>query len=408
MSKELAFVLINPHTIAKSRTGGVIARYIGRTDLRLVGARMFGPGSELVEKHSQLVRGSDAGDQSARELIADYVLAEYAPDKATGKRRRVMLLLFEGEDAIAKIWKVTGAATLSMGSGETIRDTYGDYILDENNNVRYFEPAVLVAQTKKMAAATLQLWSRYSESDGGIIHSAIDVKGGPKNERTLVLLKPDNFRRQSARPGNIIDLLSISGLRIVGAKKFCMTVDQAERFYGPVKAALQKKFGSIGSKRAADALSQEFGFPVPEDAVEALCERLAPIFAETQFESIVKFMTGFFPSECADSEKKRAGKEDCLALAYEGEDAVEKIRGILGETDPSKARPGSVRREFGSDIMVNAAHASDSLENARREMEIIDIEEEAVSGWVNRHYGGPIAKAKEIKKSLPRSRGGNA
>ncbi len=404
MSKELAFVLINPHTIAKSRTGGVIARYIGRTDLRLVGARMFGPSMELVDKYSQLVRSADVGEPSVNKLIADYVLSEYVPDKITGKHRRVMLLLFEGEDAIAKIWKVTGNATLSMGSGETIRDTYGDYVVDENDNVKYFEPAVLIAQTKKRAAATLRLWSRYSKKDGGIIHSAVDVKDAPKNERTLVLLKPDNFRHQRARPGNIIDVLSISGLRIVGAKKFSMTVAQAEKFYGPVKEALKKKFSGIGSQRAANALSREFAFPVPEEVVKPLCERLSPIFAEKQFESIVQFMTGYSPSECEGPEKKHIGKEDCLALAYEGEEAVRKIRDIIGQTDPRKARPGSVRREFGSDIMVNAAHASDSPENARREMQIIDMEEETISRWVNKYYGGPVAKVVEFERSFPMAR----
>jgi nucleoside diphosphate kinase len=48
---------------------------------------------------------------------------------------------------------------------------------------------------------------------------------------------------------------------------------------------------------------------------------------------------------------------------------------VLGPTDPSKAPPGSIRREFGSTIMVNAAHASDSPENARREMGIVNVGE---------------------------------
>ena len=45
---------------------------------------------------------------------------------------------------------------------------------------------------------------------------------------------------------------------------------------------------------------------------------------------------------------------------HEGVEAVRKIRDVLGPTDPSKAPPGSIRREFGQTIMVNAAHASDS------------------------------------------------
>ena len=54
-------------------------------------------------------------------------------------------------------------------------------------------------------------------------------------------------------------------------------------------------------------------------------------------------------------------------------EAIAKIRDVLGPTDPSKAPPGSVRREFGSSIMVNAAHASDSVANAQREMKIVNV-----------------------------------
>jgi hypothetical protein len=61
-------------------------------------------------------------------------------------------------------------------------------------------------------------------------------------------------------------------------------------------------------------------------------------------------------------------------------------------TDPSKARPGSVRREFGRDIMVNAAHASDSEENALREMSIIDFREDTITEWVDRYYGGVFSR----------------
>jgi nucleoside diphosphate kinase len=61
---------------------------------------------------------------------------------------------------------------------------------------------------------------------------------------------------------------------------------------------------------------------------------------------------------------------------YEGHEAIRKIRDVLGPTDPSKAPPGSIRREFGSTIMVNAAHASDSVENAGRELGIVRMAQE--------------------------------
>ena len=63
---------------------------------------------------------------------------------------------------------------------------------------------------------------------------------------------------------------------------------------------------------------------------------------------------------------------------------------MLGPTDPSKAPPGSIRREFGSTIMVNAAHASDSVENARREMGIVRIGQENIFNKViEDFYGKP-------------------
>ena len=187
------------------------------------------------------------------------------------------------------------------------------------------------------------------------------------------MLKPDNWHQPSLRAGNIMDMLSNSGLRIVGVKKFSMTVAQAEEFYGPVREGLKSVFKRFAADRAAQALSREFGFPVDAAPLDGLCDTLAPLFAEREFENIVGFMTGRRPSNCLPEERTQPGTEECLAIVYEGPDAVNKIREIQGATDPTKARPGSIRREFGTNIMVNAAHASDSVENARREMRILDV-----------------------------------
>ncbi len=387
MGRELAYVLINPYTIRKSRTGGVIARVIARSDLNFVGARMYGPSRELAEKYADIVRGEDHGSSTASDLIADYVLRTYMPDLKTGRPHRVMLLLFEGEDAVSKIWNITGDATLKRGSGQTIRDTYGDYIVDENGHVSYFEPAILIAPSRRRAEAALQLWAQYAECDGGVIQQAGDVPEGSDVEQTLVMLKPDNFKIPSSRAGSIIDILSTSGLRIVGAQKFSMTVAQAEEFYGPVVEVLTGKFKDIGGGRLAEAVSAEFGFTPPPAVVDDMCRELGPLFAKSQFDEIVQFITGYKPDDVAAEERAKAGKEGCLALVYEGHNAVQKIRDILGPTDPSKAKPGSVRREFGSNIMVNAAHASDSPENARREMAIIGVEADTIKPLVDRLYG---------------------
>jgi nucleoside diphosphate kinase len=308
-------------------------------------------------------------------LIRDYILLNFAPDSRTQMRRRVMVLLFKGDDAVRKVRSVVGSFSPRRRGGETIRDTYGDLILDENDNVRYFEPAVLAAPTPDEAAAKLRLWARCSDADGGVLENVTTYGPDEKPERTLVLLKPDNFRFASGRPGNMIDFFSRTGLFIVGIKVHQMSVAQAMEFYGPVREILRTKLSDVVAGRAKALLEKELGFKVPASEEKRLGEVLGPLFGENQFENIVRFMAGRSPSECEPALMTSPGSEKCIALAYEGVNAVAKIRDVLGPTDPTKAPPGSIRREFGSNIMVNAAHASDSVENARREMRIVNVGE---------------------------------
>jgi len=94
-----------------------------------------------------------------------------------------------------------------------------------------------------------------------------------------------------------------------------------------------------------------------------------------EFNKIVEYMTGVNPEEITDpAEKATASKTKCLAMLYEGPGAVDKIRAVLGSTDPTKAEPGTVRSDFGRDLMRNGAHASDSPENADRERRIIGLD----------------------------------
>ncbi|MEI8122608.1 MAG: nucleoside-diphosphate kinase [bacterium] len=387
MARELAFTLINPYTISKSRTGGVIGRLISRTGLELVAARMFGPSSELVTRYSDSLLTSNQNEPEFARLLSEYVRKSYAPDPHTGRPRRVILLLFEGENAIQKVREATGHLRAGWIGGETIRDTYGDCIEGPGGTITYFEPAVLVAPSVERAASVLRLWADYADRDGGIVDKSLDIADTEGMQSTLVLIKPDNFRFPSVRPGHIIDLLSRSGLRIVGVRKFSMTVAQAEDFYGPVRPVLREKFKAIAAQSAGDILSKALVLDIPEEAKAVIGETVGPIMGEAQFEEIVKFMTGFKPSQVAEADKARTGSENCLALVYKGISAVEKIRYLLGPTDPAKAQPGSVRREYGSDIMVNAAHASDSPENAAREMKIVNVQEDTIKEWVGKYYG---------------------
>src|SRR5437870_4166355 len=185
MAQQLAYVIITPYSLHKSRTGGILTRLITRTGMELAGARMFAPSEELVQKYSEAtISANDPQDRRIQELIYHYILQNLSPDPKTGRRRRVMMLLFRGEDAVRKTRSVIGNISPERRGGETIRDTYGDLIIDENNQVRYFEPAVLAAPTPEEAESKLKLWSQYSDQDGGVVENTIAYPAGEEPQRT--------------------------------------------------------------------------------------------------------------------------------------------------------------------------------------------------------------------------------
>jgi nucleoside diphosphate kinase len=376
MAQELSYVMVNPYTIYKSRTGGVISRLLTRTTLDLVGGIMLAPSPEFVKEFAaSLVTDADPGHRQVQEQIRDYVLAHYAPDAATGRRNRVMALLFQGDDAVRRTREAVGTIRKVSLGGETIRDTYGDLVYNADGSVRYFEPAVLCAPTAADAKKQLAILSRYADADGGLLDGVTPTEGQAGHQRTLVIIKPDNFRFPSGRPGNVIDLFSKTGLAVTGLKVHRLTVDEAERFYGPVKEVLRDKLREPTAARVKELIQSATALPITPAIQAQLGELLGPIAAEEQFQTIVKFMSGRAPRDCSAEERTEPGTEKCIILIYEGLDAVRKIREVLGPTDPSKAPPGSIRREFGQTMMVNAAHASDSSENSEREQGIVKIRE---------------------------------
>ncbi len=388
MPDQLAYAIITPYSLHKSRTGGILSRLLSRTGLEMVAARMFAPSAELAKKYSEaIISANDPQDRRIQELIYQYIQRNLAPDPKTGRARRVMMILLRGEDAVRKTRSVVGNISTERRGGETIRDTYGDLIIDDDNQVRYFEPAVLAAPTFDEAQTKLRLWARYSDSDGGVVDNLISYQPGEKPQRTLVLLKPENFRFPTGRPGNMIDFFSRTGLYIIGVKVHRMSVSQAMEFYGPVRETLRTKLKDAVASKARAALEKELGFAIPAENERQLGDILGPIFGDNQFDNIVKFMAGRAPGETPLGEVNKPGTEKCIALVYEGVEAVRKIRDVLGPTDPSKAPPGSIRREFGQTIMVNAAHASDSEESAKREMGIINVGENSFRQVVEEFYG---------------------
>lgn len=353
-AEQLSYVIVTPYSMRKSRTGGIVARLISRTGLDLVAGRMFSPSAELAKRYAEtIVTEVDPSHRATQELIRDYVLKNFTGN-VNGQRARTLLLVFRGPDAVEKVHRTIGHIVHERTSGETIRDTFGDYITDDSGKVIYFEPAALAAFDPNAVERDLRLWSEFSDRDGGILDRVIEFPKDAQVEKSLVLIKPDNFKFPNQRPGGVIEVFSRTGLYIVGFKVHRMSVAQAEEFYGPVLAVLEEK---LGAGKGRDA-----------------------------WEDIVEFMAGTRPSACPPNQRGAPGSEKCIAIVYQGEDAVRKIREVLGPTDPAKAPPGSIRKEFGQTIMINAAHASDSAENAKREMAIVKVDENNFKPLIESFY----------------------
>ena len=99
------------------------------------------------------------------------------------------------------------------------------------------------------------------------------------------------------------------------------------------------------------------GFQVRELRMERLTRERAQAFYEVHrerpfYDDLVAFMTS----------------GPVVPAVLEGPDAVAHLRRFIGETDSTRAEPGTIRADFGTDVQCNAVHASDSPENAVREI----------------------------------------
>lgn len=137
--------------------------------------------------------------------------------------------------------------------------------------------------------------------------SPIPRPSSPISMLTLAIIKPDAV--QAAHTGDILAHLERAGFRLRAARLVRLTTAQAEEFY---------------------AVHRERPF----------------------FRPLVTFMTS----------------GPALALALERDDAVAHLREVIGATDPVEAKPGTVRRLYAQSKERNAIHASDSPENAAREV----------------------------------------
>ncbi len=136
-------------------------------------------------------------------------------------------------------------------------------------------------------------------------------------ERTFSIIKPDATRRNLT--GAINAKLEAAGLRIIAQKRIHMSLEKAQGFYAVHK------------------------------------ER--PFFAE-----LTEFMSS----------------EPVVVQVLEGENALAKNREVMGATNPEEAAEGTIRKEFALNIGENSVHGSDSLENAKIEIEYFFNDDEIV------------------------------
>ncbi|HUH65427.1 MAG TPA: nucleoside-diphosphate kinase [Syntrophales bacterium] len=369
MARELTYVVITPYSLMKSRTGNIISRLMSFSGCDLVGVRMMRPSDEFVDEYMHRVKSLGIEPRIETALV-DYIDQNLRHENIHRQTNRCLFLLFAGENAVDQVYDVVGKLTTETETEArrgTIRGTFSDFITNEDGTVRYFEPAVLVPTNLDYARNNLELFAELGFNDSGIYEECAS------GETTLVILKPDNFFRHSVRTGNMIDMFSKTGLRIVGARMVRMSAAQGEAFYGFLRDTFKRKLKKQISEKIRGRASVLFGFDISDEEYNAMAQVINEKNAQHEFSQIVKYLTGSDPQTVSAEDRDRPGTHPSLALLYRGFSAVGKIRGRLGEADPAKAAEGTIRSDFGQSVVQNAAHASDSVQRAVYERKIIGL-----------------------------------
>lgn len=120
MAEELAYALITPYSLAKSRTGGIIGRLISQADVSLVGVHMYAPSDKFVGEYLA-ISAKNKVPKPFKDAFRDYVNNNLRRENALewGYTNRIMLLLFKGKNARSKVREVVGPPT-AQTKGDTI------------------------------------------------------------------------------------------------------------------------------------------------------------------------------------------------------------------------------------------------------------------------------------------------
>lgn len=141
MAIEQTLVLIKPDGLTKSLTGNILSR-LSETRLEIAGARIVAVTRELAEEHYAQLK-----DQPFFNELIDYIMGELH------KRRRVMALVYHGEDAIGKVREICGATNPEEADPRSIRGAYGRITTSG-----IYENAIHASANPEDAEREIKLW----------------------------------------------------------------------------------------------------------------------------------------------------------------------------------------------------------------------------------------------------------
>ena len=115
MATELTYVVITPYSLMKSRTGNIIARLMSFSGCDLVGVRMMRPSDEFVNEYMRRVKSLGIEPKIEKALV-DYIDQNLRRENILGQTNRCLFLLFEGENAVERVYDVVGKLTTEAES----------------------------------------------------------------------------------------------------------------------------------------------------------------------------------------------------------------------------------------------------------------------------------------------------
>ena len=141
MAVEQTLVLIKPDGLKKSLTGNILTR-LSETRLEIAGARIVRVSKELAEEHYEALK-----DKPFFEELINYIMGEYH------ERRKVMALVYHGEDAIQKVRDICGATNPEEAEPASIRGAYGRI-----TTLGVFENVMHASANAEDAEREIKLW----------------------------------------------------------------------------------------------------------------------------------------------------------------------------------------------------------------------------------------------------------